>query len=82
MNESTMNSRKGPARICRENGWDIGTDLVGDEGYGPSVIRITAIGESSILARLVSLRGEKVRGAMETTWTLSNRDWKPVKESE
>ncbi len=62
---------------CRQNGWLPGTELIGDEGYGPSVIRITALGESSILARIVSHNGEPIRG-YETTWTLEFRDWQPL----
>lgn len=38
------------AQTCSLNGWAVGTLLVGDEGYGPTVLRITAIGEESLLA--------------------------------
>jgi len=55
------------AETCRLNGWDVGTVLVGDEGYGPTTIRITAIGDEAILARTGSRR--------ESTWTLTCRDW-------
>lgn len=65
-----------PADFCRQNGWDVGQYLVGDEGYGPTVIRITAIGEHSILARAVRRYGEP-RQSIETTWTLACRDWQP-----
>jgi len=55
------------AETCRLNGWDVGTVLVGDEGYGPTTIQITAIGEECILARTGSW--------CESTWTLTCREW-------
>ncbi|ORL01802.1 hypothetical protein A6F55_19105 [Prescottella equi] len=68
------------ADVCRRLGWGPGTLLEGDEGYGPSVIRITALGESAILARRVRCNGKPV-SAREGLWTLSCRDWKRVAES-
>lgn len=65
------------AEKCRQNGWGPGTLLVGDEGYGPTVIRITAVGASGILAQCVSHNGED-RGCDEGNWTLDYRDWKKV----
>lgn len=62
---------------CRANGWGPGTRLAGDEGYGVTVIEITAVGERSILARMVSHRGEP-RQRSEGLWTLACRDWKVV----
>ena len=58
------------AEWCRRNGWTVGTRLAGDGGYGPTVIQITAIGESAILA--------KTRGGVESVWSLDHRDWRPV----
>lgn len=46
----TLNAPFSSAEICRRNGWPVGTRLVGDEGYGPTVIEITAIGTRSVLA--------------------------------
>lgn len=65
---------------CRTNGWAVGTRLVGDEGYGPTVIEITAIGEESILAKTISHNGDpsKPFGNSETLWSLEYRDWKVV----
>ena len=63
------------AEKCRANGWGPGTLLVGDEGHGPTIIKLTAIGEHSILARTVSHNGKAVR-ASEAPWTLDARDWK------
>jgi hypothetical protein len=62
------------ADVCRENGWPVGTRLIGDEGYGPSTIEITAIGERAILAKVIaSPYGPNER---EGSWTLDCRDWK------
>ena len=64
------------AETCRLNGWQVGTVLVGDEGYGPEKIKITAIGESLVLAkRIENTRGEQVE-YHEGTWTFSCREWK------
>lgn len=66
-----------PAQVCRSKGWDVGTRIKGDEGYGESVIEITALGEKRLLAKMVSHKGEpSARG--ETTWTLACRDWEPM----
>lgn len=70
MSRPTLNSKFTDAELCRRNGWGAGTYLVGDEGYGPTTIEITAVGERCILARTVA-----PRRASETTWTLRNRDW-------
>jgi len=67
----TLNSPLPPAEICRRNGWGPHTKLVGDEGYGPTVIEITAVGMFAILARI---DGEP----LEQMWHLDSRDWKPV----
>jgi hypothetical protein len=72
---STKNDFRWPATICRERGWVVGTQLVGDEGNGPTVIQITAIGEQSILARALSESGKRVRYPREGVWDLSWRDW-------
>jgi creatinine amidohydrolase/Fe(II)-dependent formamide hydrolase-like protein len=62
------------ADLCRERGWGVGTRLVGHEGYGATVIVITAIGEELILARPVSHSDRPVDGD-EGVWTLRFRDW-------
>jgi hypothetical protein len=69
---------KTEAETCRLNGWDVGTVLIGDEGRGPEKIKITAIGESTILARRIENRlGEQVNDP-EGIWTLSCREWKSI----
>lgn len=69
--EPTENSKLSSAELCRRNGWTVGTRLVGDEGYGPDTITITAIGERHILAR-----SDYQLMNHETIWTLHCRDWK------
>lgn len=70
------------AETCRANGWVVGDRLVGDEGFGPDVIELTAIGERLILAKRVST--SRRNGDLypiledEASWTLSCRDWKRV----
>ena len=55
------------ASYCRRMGWGPGAHIVGDEGYGPTAITITAVGQEGILA--------KADGRDENTWTLEHRDW-------
>ena len=63
------------AAICRMKRWSAGTRIVGDEGYGPTEIEITAIGYNSILARVIK---DGTPGWYESTWILSCRDWQEV----
>jgi hypothetical protein len=67
-----------PADSCRENGWTVGTVLEGDEGYGPTRIEITAIGEEKLLAKCISHDGKPTPTHGEASWVLDCRDWKPV----
>ena len=67
------------ADTARRNGWTVGTRLVGNEGHGDTVIEITAIGESSVLAKMISHAG-RPRADGESTWTFSRRDWRVVTE--
>lgn len=78
--KSTLGDRRPPATVAREHGWKRGTLLVGDEGYGPDIIQITALGEESLLAKAVSRRGEPVaeHNQRESSWTLEYRDWVEV----
>lgn len=66
------------AEKCRRNGWKRGTLLVGDEGYGPTVIRLTAIGDERILARPVSQNGKPSERDWEGSWTLQHRRWRKL----
>lgn len=65
------------ADLCRANDWQPGTVLVGDEGYGPETIVLTAIGESCVLARQIRDRHGLPVDDIEEIWTLQYRDWKP-----
>lgn len=59
--EGTVLRGNTEAETCRLNGWNVGTVLVGDEGYGPEKIKITAIGEESTVAkRIENHRGEQI----------------------
>lgn len=69
---------KASIAMCKRNGWGVGTRLVGDEGFGPTVIEITAMGRDTLLAIQVSHNGKKTPNAWETSWTLLHRDWKTV----
>ena len=80
MIQTTLRSRMSPADLCLANGWGPGTRLAGDEGYGVTVIRITAVGEGAILARRESHDGHAFVSRHESTWTLDARDWREVTE--
>jgi hypothetical protein len=60
------------ADLCRQNGWTVGTILEGCEKRRPSKIVITAIGETSVLARQI----DDDNSHTEHSWDLSWRDWK------
>ena len=64
--------------ICEKNGWKAGTVLEGTEYYGERGsntcrIKITALGEKTILAKCLT------HNDRESTWTLAHRDWEEVK---
>lgn len=77
---------------CELNGWTVGTVLRGHETWGSgdgiwTTIRITAIGESIILARCLTHERTFADGTAEknmrcndreSTWTLTCRDWSEV----
>ena len=76
----TLDAKLPDAEICRRNGWGAGTLLAGDEGHGVTVIRITAVGDTCILAREVCHAGKPASdiAGRELNWTLSCRDWRQV----
>lgn len=54
--------------------WPVGTRLVGDEGYGPTTIRLTYVSDQIILA----VREETPDGrdvGHESLWSLTCRKW-------
>jgi hypothetical protein len=57
-NETTLLPGESSADACRRLGFEVGTRLAGDEGYGVTIIEITAIGERAILAKEISRRGQ------------------------
>lgn len=63
------------AELCRVNGWKVGDVLEGDEGYGPTRIVLTAIGEDLVLARTLAQDGTIV-DCREIPWSLKYRDWR------
>lgn len=65
------------AEICSKLNVKVGDCLIGDEGHGPTIIRITAIGEDNILARSISHNGKHVDES-EGRWTLAFRDWTKI----
>lgn len=75
---STRHDNRHAAEICREHGWTVGTCLVGDAGYGPTVIQITVLGDRVMLARIVRHGCLSVGYHDAQAWTLSLRDWRPV----
>lgn len=81
----TTQSPNSSAEICRQNNWQPGTLLEGqamaeDRRHTVSVrIQITAIGERSILARLVSVANVVLHNAAdEQMFDLHARDWEAV----
>lgn len=56
------------AAHARRRGWGPGTQLVADEGHGPLLLTITAVGKEAVLARSDT-------DARERSWSLSHRDW-------
>lgn len=77
MNNPHMFPGERDAAFCRRMNYGPGTRLAGDEGYGVTIIRITAIGERSILAIMESHNG-KYHEDFEKMWTLKNRYWRPA----
>lgn len=78
---ATRNHRGSSAEVCRQNGWGPGTRLVGDEGYGPTVIEITAVGEHDILAKCIA-HAEGAVEPHEGPWALWCRDWREATTDE
>lgn len=66
------------ADTARAKGWTVGTRLVGDEGHGPTVIEITAIGRDQVLAYTVSHNGKPDPRSRESSWSFRYRDWQVV----
>ena len=72
---NTRNDQRHAADVCREHGWRAGTRLVGSNGFGTTVIEITALGDHVMLARTISQNGEPAAYGQDRSWRLSDRDW-------
>lgn len=66
------------AEYCRRNGFDVGTRLVGNEGHGPTIIEITAIGKEMVLAKTISHNGVLDPNESEGSWVFWCREWSRV----
>ena len=64
-----MGLEESNADFVRRMGWQVGDRLVADEGYGPTVLTLTAIGREVILAI------PDKPGGVEAVWSLRNRNW-------
>ena len=60
------------ADFCRRMGYEPGTRLTSNEGYGLQTILITAVGERTILAY------DLTTPDFESSWSLAHRHWKPA----
>jgi hypothetical protein len=87
----TTQSHLSSAEICRQNGWQVGTMLRGMAERTEIYVRITAIGERLVLARLCGEQyvepGRRFRLGLpalvngnldEAVWDLHTRDWEAV----
>lgn len=67
------------ADLCRAKGWGVGDRLIGDEGEGPTLIELTAVGESRISATIISHNGLALERD-EVLETLSGRTWRRLED--
>lgn len=65
-------------KAAEKHGWTVGTRLVGDAGYGPTIIQISALGDKVMLARIISHGCRTVGYHDAQAWPLSLRDWQSV----
>lgn len=72
---STLHHKGTAADMCRLRGWGVGTRLVGNEGYGPTVIEITAVGGECLLAKRLG-HARVAYKPYESSWVLWCRDWR------
>jgi len=71
------------AELCRKKGWKAGTVLDGRIGGKTHRIRITAVGEESVLVRIIGVKHNSdedfyMQEETEQNWDLSCRDWTEV----
>lgn len=65
-------------KAAEKHDWTVGTRLVGDAGYGPTIIQISALCDKVMLARIISHGCRTVGYHDAQAWTLSLRDWQSV----
>lgn len=75
----TFRNTLSEAEVCKMNGWEVGTLLAGNEGYGWTIIEITAVGLRDILARTRFYSKVEVKDGPEVTWMLAMREWYQVR---
>lgn len=73
---STLHHSGAESAICLERGWKVGTLIVGDEGYGPTIIQITKLTPFTARCLAHTVDGELRRcGDGPSNWVLWCRDW-------
>ncbi|MCJ2085539.1 hypothetical protein MKK88_05955 [Methylobacterium sp. E-005] len=80
MIRGTLRDPRSPAEICRERGWTIGTQIVGDDGCGLTIIQILGVGEQFLHVKYIIRQGEPAHGR-ESLWGLGCRDWQEVADT-
>ena len=68
-------NKTGSALLCERLDWQVGDKLIAEEGVVMAIIQITAIGDSLVLAKTVSVNGNLVND-FEREWELSHRKWR------
>lgn len=69
----TARADQSSADFCREMGCQAGQIVTGsDDGYGEVRVRITAIGDESVLGKTVSRANHPSR---QNLWSFHCRDW-------
>jgi len=75
---STRYDHRHAADICHDYGLNVGTFRVGDAGYGPTVIQISALGAKVMLAKIISQSNLPIGYHDAQPWSLLLRDWQSV----
>lgn len=59
-----------------DKGFKAGDIIVGNEGYGDTIIELTAIGRKFVLAIPLAHDGNAASSCRESIWGLDIRDWR------
>lgn len=65
------------AERCYQEGWKVGDVVEGNEGFGPVRVRITSIGETSVMGRCIEQSSVEVSTA-EGIWSLLHFSWRKI----